>query len=306
MPAETRETPSSRQNPEEFDFAVVGGGPAGTSSAISLAQKGHRVVLFEKDRFPRFHIGESLLSTANDAFARLGVTERMAAACFPAKWGARLYTHDGHTGAGVDFTVVREVKQPKTVQVCREEFDRILMERARELGVDVREGHRVTACNFDDSAATIDFASEGTSGTVRARAMVDASGRQGLMAKKLNLRTEEPRLANIAIFSHFSGVPKLEGDRPDDIRMVARADAGWFWIIPISKELTSVGVVIPMTRYMQLSKGSPEEMLAAAFADTPVISGLMKNAKREWQVRVEKDFSYSASTYAGDRWILAG
>src|SRR6267143_5667225 len=143
----------------DFDFAVAGGGPAGSSSAISLGQRGHSVVLFERDTFPRFHIGESLLSTANDAFAALGVTETMKAAHFPEKWGARLYTHDGQSGRYVDFTNVREVNRPQTYQVCRQEFDRILLERAREVGVDVREGCQVTACEFAPDAAILDVAS---------------------------------------------------------------------------------------------------------------------------------------------------
>src|SRR5437867_12420116 len=87
----------------DFDFAVAGGGPAGSSAAISLGQHGHSVVLFERETFPRFHIGESLLSTANDAFAALGVTKKIEKACFLMKWGARLYTHDGQWGRFVDF-----------------------------------------------------------------------------------------------------------------------------------------------------------------------------------------------------------
>lgn len=291
----------------DFDFAVAGGGPAGTSAAICLAQKGHRVVLFEKERFPRFHIGESLLSTANDAFATLGVADRIEAACFPPKWGARLYTHDGKTGRGVDFTLASGVRQAKTYQVCREQFDTILLQRAREVGVDVREGHRVAGCGFDRDAATLDFApDQGAPGSVRVRALVDASGRHGLIAKKLGLRADEPKLANVAVYSHYRGVPRLSGDRPDDIRLVARADAGWFWLIPISAELTSVGVVLPMKRYMQLEHGSPEALLQATFDDTPVLGEFMRDAQREWPVRVEKDFSYSSSAYAGDRWLLAG
>jgi flavin-dependent dehydrogenase len=292
----------------DFDFAVAGGGPAGSSAAISLAQRGHSVVLFERETFPRFHIGESLLSTANDAFAKLGVAETMEAACFPDKWGARLFTHDGLSGRGVDFTDVTEVTKPKTVQVCREVFDKILLDRARELGVDVREGYRVNACEFAQDSVTLDFAAsdDGVTGRVRVRALVDATGRNGLLARKFNLRTDEPLLANIAVFSHFKNVPRLAGDRPDDIRLVSRNDAGWFWLIPISKELMSVGVVVPKSLYMQLPKGSPEEMLDRAIADTPVLAELMRDATREWPVRVEKDFSYSASAYAGDRWILAG
>lgn len=291
----------------DFDFAVAGGGPAGSSAAISLAQRGHKVVLFERDTFPRFHIGESLLSTANDAFAALGVEDKIAAAQFPPKWGARLFTHDAEAGRGVDFTQVTEVERPKTYQVSRAEFDNILLTRAKELGVDVREGARVYACEFDADAATLDFAQNGgVLQRVRVRAVVDATGRDGLLARKFKLRTDEPRLANIAIFSHYRNVPRLAGDRPDDIRLVARSDSGWFWLIPISAELMSVGVVLPKKLFLQLREGSPEEMLQRAIDDTPVLAELMRDAKREWPVRVEKDFSYSASAYAGDRWILAG
>jgi flavin-dependent dehydrogenase len=296
------------QTPYDFDFAVAGGGPAGSSAAIALAQRGHSVVLFERDPFPRFHIGESLLSTANDAFAALGVTERMEAARFPDKWGARLFTHDGESGRGVDFTDVTEVTKPKTVQVCREVFDKILLDRARELGVDVREGFRVTNCDFASDSAILDVGGADSSpvARIRVRAIVDATGRHGLLARKFNLRADEPLLANIAVFSHYKNVPRLEGDRPDDIRLVARADAGWFWLIPISKELMSVGVVVPKSLYLQWPKVSNEEALDRAIADTPILAGLMREATREWPVRVEKDFSYSASKYAGDRWILAG
>src|SRR5205809_1843150 len=293
----------------DFDFAVAGGGPAGSSAAISLAQRGHSVVLFERETFPRFHIGESLLSTANEAFAALGVTEQIEAACFPNKWGARLFTHDGQSGRYVNFTDVREVARPQTYQVCRQEFDRILLERAREVGVDVREGYNVSACEFAPDAATVDVASRADAATtrMRVRALVDATGRGGLIARKFNLRTEEPRLANIAIYSHYTNVPRLEGRRPDDIRLIARSDAGWFWLIPISKELTSVGVVLPKDLYRRLANGdSAEEALNRTISDTPIVAELMREARREWAVRVEKDFSYSASAYAGDRWILAG
>lgn len=289
----------------DFDFAVAGGGPAGTSAAITLAMRGHSVVLFERDTFPRFHIGESLLATANDHFAALGVAETMAAAGFPEKWGARLFTHDGQSGRGVNFAEVSEVRRPQTYQVPRAEFDRILLERARELGVDVREGTRVTATAFEPDAAILDYAN-GSAGRVRVRAMVDATGRNGLLARKFSLRTDEPLLANIAIFSHYSNVPRLGDNAPNDIRIVARNDSGWFWLIPISDELMSVGVVLPRTLFMQMPEGTPEERLERALLDTPVVAELMRGAKREWPVRVEKDFSYSASTYAGDRWILAG
>lgn len=289
----------------DFDFAVAGGGPAGCSAAISLAQRGRSVVLFERDTFPRFHIGESLLSTVNESFALLGVTEKMESAGFPEKWGARLLTHDGQSGRGVNFADSTEVKRPQTFQVSRAEFDRILMERAREAGVEVREGCRVTACEFQPDAAVIDFAAE-SPGRVRVQAVVDATGRNGLIARKYSLRTDEPLLANIAIYSHYANVPRLADGCPNDIRIIAREDSGWFWFIPISEDLTSVGVVMPRSLYLLMPEGTPEQHLELAIADTHAAAELMREARQEWPVRVEKDFSYSASSYAGDRWILAG
>jgi flavin-dependent dehydrogenase len=291
----------------DFDFAVAGAGPAGSSAAIALAQLGHSVVVFERENFPRFHIGESLLATANDAFAKLGVTERMAEASFVEKWGARLVTHDGQSGRTVDFVSAAGIQRPQTYQVCREKFDHILMERAREAGADVREAHRVTACEFANDAAVLDYTRpDGTAAKVRVRAMVDATGRNGILARKFGLRKDEPLLANIAVFSHFSNVPLLPDDRPGDIRIVSRDDAGWWWLIPIEKNLMSVGVVIPKSLYATYGQETPEVTLERAIRETPIVAQLMQNAKREWPVRVEKDFSYSASGYAGDRWILAG
>ena len=287
----------------DFDFAVVGGGPAGSSAAITLAQLGHSVVLLEREHFPRFHIGESLLSTANDAFDALGVAERIEAAAFPEKWGARLYTHDGKSGRGVNFADVSEVRRPQTYQVPRAEFDHILLQRARELGADVREGCQVVGCDFDAEGALVQVAD---ADNLRVRAIVDASGRNGMIARKFSLRTEEPLLANIAIFAHYENVPRLSDGGPNDIRIVAREDAGWFWLIPISDRLMSVGVVLPTELYRQMPDGTPEERLERALADTPVVAALMRDARRAWPVRVEKDYSYSASKYAGDRWILAG
>lgn len=290
----------------DFDFAIAGGGPAGSSAAIRLAQKGHRVVVFERERFPRFHIGESLLSTANEHFAALGVAEQVAAARFPDKWGARLLTHDGKSGRGVDFAHAH-VPTPRTYQVCRAELDRILLDRAAAVGADVRQEHRVSGVDFQADGVVLDYVdAAGRPAKVKVRAMVDGTGRSGLLGKKLALRTEEPRLANIAIFAHYKGVPRLPGERPDDIRLIARNDSGWFWVIPIGPELMSVGVVIPKARYMRLEHGDPEAMLNRAIADTPAMAELMVDARREWPVRVEKDFSYFASQYAGDRWLLAG
>jgi hypothetical protein len=136
--------------------------------------------------------------------------------------------------------------------------------------------------------------------------MVDASGRGALLSRKFSLRVNEPRLASLAVFSHYSGVPRLEGRRAGDIRIVARTDLGWFWLIPISSELMSVGVVLPQSAAKTLRGMEPGALLDSAIAETPVVAGLLASARREWPVRVEKDFSFGSRAYAGDRWVVAG
>jgi len=291
----------------DFDFAVAGGGPAGCAAAIALALRGHRVVVLERDRFPRFHIGESLIATANDAFVELGLAERIAAAEFPVKWGAQLATHDGRAGRPVEFDSSTEVARPQTWQVCREKFDQILVDRAREAGAEILEGCRVQSVDFAvDHVAVRCVGERGDERRLLARAVVDATGRNGFLSRQLGLRVDEPRLANVAIYAHYSGVPRPAGRNAGDIRLIAREDAGWFWLIPIDDRLTSVGVVLPKELYARLEKGDPERMLAAAIAETPAVAGLMTAAEREWPVRVERDFSYSATRYSGERWLLAG
>lgn len=291
----------------DADVAVAGGGPAGAAAAITLARCGRRVILLEREAFPRFHIGESLLAAAHPAFDALGVTDKVRAADFPVKWGARLLTHEGASGRDVNFANSREVPKPQTWQVCREKLDQILLDHARDSGAEVRERRRVTTVELDADGVRLGIAGpDGAAETVRAHAVVDATGRAGLLSRQLDLRVDEPLLANVAIYSHFEGVPQLPDDRPGDIRIVARADAGWFWLIPIDSRLTSVGVVLPRGLYDRLEKGSPEAMLEACVADTPAVAALMASARRAWPVRVEKDYSYGARAYAGDRWLLAG
>jgi flavin-dependent dehydrogenase len=136
--------------------------------------------------------------------------------------------------------------------------------------------------------------------------VLDASGRGSILARKFNLRIAEPRLANLAVFSHYSGVPRRDGRRSGDIRIVAREDLGWFWMIPISSELMSVGVVLPQSAARKFRDMEPAAVLASAIAETPAVARLLVEAKREWPVRVEKDFSFASRSYAGDRWAVAG
>jgi flavin-dependent dehydrogenase len=293
----------------DCDVVVAGGGPAGSAAAAWLARSGHRVILFERDRFPRFHIGESLLASVNDVLTAIGADDLVRQAGFPKKWGATFMTSDGRVERYADFAVAPDVRAPQTWQVSRATFDQLLLRHAAASGVDVREQHRVLDVAFDDCGVTVTVqgAEGGTAPhAVRAQAIVDASGRGALLSRKFDLRMDEPRLANLAVFSHYSGVPRREGRRAGDIRIVAREDLGWFWMIPISDELMSVGVVLPRSAARALQECEHDVLLDRTIAETPVVARLLASARREWPVRVEKDFSFGSRAYAGDRWVLAG
>ena len=198
--------------PFDCDVIVAGGGPAGSAAAAWLARSGHRVILFERDRFPRFHIGESLLASVNDALGAIGADDLVRQAGFPQKWGATFMTGDGQIERYADFAVAPDVRAPQTWQVHRATFDDLLLRHAAASGADVREQHRVLDVAFDNDGVTVTVQGieDGSAPrAMRARAIVDASGRGALLSRKFNLRIDEPRLANLAVFSHYSGVVVL-------------------------------------------------------------------------------------------------
>ena len=291
----------------DYDVAIIGGGPGGSTVATALAQRGRRVVVLERERFPRFHIGESQLPWTNEILRTLGVRDTIAASGFVEKWGASFRGPDGPEERYADFQFARETPTPQTFQVYREKFDEILLRHSEKSGAEVLEEHRMVDAAFDADGVALTYTDkQGGTGRIRVGVVVDASGRAGLLAKRFGRHEPDPLLLNIAVHAQYEGIPRASGRRAGDIRMYTRPDMGWLWFIPLSDTVISVGAVIPQVVHRRESRATPEESLAHYLVNTPAALPLLENARRVSPARFDADYSYLATCMAGDRWVAVG
>ncbi|MET9567349.1 FAD-dependent oxidoreductase [Streptomyces tauricus] len=286
---------------EPFDVIVVGGGPAGSSVATFVAMQGHRVLLLEKEEFPRHQIGESLLpSTVHGICGLLGVTEELDRAGFMKKRGGTFRWGSNSKPWSFDFALSEKFAGPTSYayQVERMKFDKLLLDNARRKGVEVRERCVVRDVVEDDGRVSgVRYEDEdGLERETRARFVVDASGNQSRLQGRIGgQRRYSEFFQNIALYGYFEGGKRLPPPSSGNITCVA-FDAGWFWYIPLTETLTSVGAVV-RKECADRVRGDRDKALAAMIADCDVVSDYLSDARRVTsgpygEVRVRKDYSY--------------
>ncbi len=287
------------------DVAIVGAGPAGCCAAAHLAKSGRSVVVFEKEKFPRFHIGESLLPYSMGALERLGVLDRVRAAGMP-KYGGEIATACGARAVKFYFKNGFRLKHHQAFQIERATFDQILLERARECGAEIREEAMVEKVALNDEGVTLSIRERSTGGadTVRARYLLDCSGRNSVVGRHLNLKFDYPDLQKFSCYAHYEGVQRDEGMDAGLTRLV-RADDYWFWLIPLDERRTSIGLVMD-TAFFKSKKMTPEEAIAWAIADSPLMRERMRSSTLVTPVYSVGDYSYRNRELTGPRWMMAG
>ena len=287
-----------------YDVAIVGGGPAGSTAATLLAKAGRRVIVFEREKFPRFHIGESLLPFSMKTFDRLGVREKLDRTFLP-KFGGEIVAACGTRGVKFYFKDGFRSQRDQAYQVTRSDFDKLLLDHSRESGAEVCEETEVTKVDFDRDRVKVEFErANGGRSNIEARYLLDCSGRQTLLGGRFKVKRTYDHLQKFSVFAHYENIDRLPGKDATLIRMVRGLDR-WFWMIPLTDTRTSIGVVMD-TKAFRNTKLPPEVALEKFIADQPLMAERMSKAVRVSPVYSATDYSYRNLKLTGDRWLMVG
>ncbi len=291
-----------------YDAAIIGGGPGGSTAATVFARAGRRVVLLEREKFPRFHVGESLLPFTLPILDRIGVHEKVRAAGFQKKFGAFFWNEEIGTTRPVVFAEARDTNHPMAYQVKRADFDDVLLRHAASCGAEVREQTAVEDVLFEAGRAVgvrVRRSVSAPTEEIRARVVVDASGQGAFLSRRLGLRRFDPRLKRAALFAHYEGIRWPDESRPGDILLPI--DRGvWYWVIPFSDGTCSVGGVFDPSE-IRFADGAPiETRFDALVARSARMGRLLEGARRSSVVHGISDYSARSERLVGDGWALVG
>lgn len=293
----------------EYDVVVIGGGPAGSTVSTLIADSGRRVGLFERERFPRFHIGESLIPETYWVLKRIGMLEKMQRSHFVKKYSVQFVNGSGKLSAPFYFWDNKPHECSQTWQVVRSEFDQMLLVNAREHGVEAYEGVHVLDVLFEgDRAVGVTIKdTDGVRREIRAQVVVDASGQAALLQNRFKLRVWDPILNKGAIWTYWQGAYRDTG-RDEGATMVLQTQNrnGWFWYIPQHDDTVSVGVVSPFD-YLFKGRGTNHEKTYLEEVDRcPAVKQRISGATRATGYFVTRDYSYRSTSVAGNGWVLVG
>lgn len=287
---------------------VIGGGPAGATASTLIAQQGYRVELFERERFPRYHIGESLIPETYWVLKRLNMLDKMKASHFVKKHSVQFVNAMGKHSAPFYFHDNKPHECSQTWQIQRSEFDTVMLRNAEEHGVGVHEAVRVLDVLFEgDRAVGVQIADEhGKRSEVRADVVVDASGQSSMLINRFKLRVPDPELNKGAIWTYFKGAYRDPGkDEGATIVLSLQDKQGWFWYIPLHDDIVSVGVVADFD-YLFKGRESHETTYFEEMENCPAVKQRVSTGEQVASIKATKDYTYKASRASGNGWVLVG
>ena len=293
---------------DQYDCIVMGGGPAGSTVAALVGEAGYSTLLLEREKMPRFHIGESLMPETYWIFQRLGVLEKMQKSKFVKKYSVQFVSSTGRESAPFFFQEHDPRESSQTWQVERADFDKMLFDNAAEKGAECRDESRVLDVLFEGGRAVGVRAAVqgGEPREIRAKVVVDATGQQAMLINRLGLRQDDPSLRKAAIWTYYKNARRDADDNGGaTIVLHTQARESWFWYIPLSDNITSIGVVGD-NDYLLKGRGRPEEVYEDELVKCPALVERLMNAEMVGQFRVAKEFTYSSRQSAGDGWVLVG